>query len=104
MLTDRQNKYLTRIITLAEDKSLSSEKEHIYLSRAVKAINEGMKFQLAINDLNYNLIKKWKRKNQTVSKEVEKLSDELIEIYGEPVFRMVAGGDWDIAINSLTYL
>lgn len=105
MLTDRQNKYLTRIIVLAEDESLSSEKERIYLSRAVKAINEGMKFQLAINDLNYNLIKKVKeKKNQTVSKEVEKLSSEVIEIYGEPVFRMVAGGDGDIVINPLTYL
>lgn len=104
MLTDRQNKYLTRIITLSEDKTMSSEKERIYLKRAIKAINEGMKFQLAINDMNYNLIKKVKEnKNYTLSLEVERLSNELIEIYGEPVFRMVAGGGSDIPINPLTY-
>ena len=58
MLTDRQNKYLTQIITLSEDKTMSSEKERIYLKRATNAINEGMKFQFAINDMDYNLIKK----------------------------------------------
>jgi hypothetical protein len=104
MLTDRQNKFFTQIIVLTKDKTMSSEKERIYLKRAVKAINEGMKFQLAINDLNYNLKKKVKEnKNYTLSIEVEKLSNELIDIYGEPVFRMVAGGGKDIPINPLTY-
>lgn len=105
MLTDRQNKFFIRIVKLSEDKLLSTEKEQIYLKRAVTAINDGSKFQHVINDLNYNLIKKIKeKKNLSLSKEVEKLSDELIEVYGEPILRIVGGGGKDISVNPLTYL
>lgn len=104
MLTDRQNKFLSRIITLSEDKSLSTEKEQVYLKRAITAINDGVKFQIAINDLNYYLVKRLKeKKHLRLSEEVEKLSDRLIEVYGEPVLRMVDGGGSDIPINPLTH-
>lgn len=38
MLTDRQNKFLTRMIELNKENSIATYKERVYLKRSIEAI------------------------------------------------------------------
>lgn len=99
MLTDRQNKFLIQMIRLSQENSSATDKERKYL-KSITAIQEGVKFQEAISDLNFSLVKILKeRKKKVLSLEIEKLSNNLIEIYGEPIFRLRTGVEFDRSRN-----
>jgi len=55
MLTDRQNKFLTRMIELSKENSSATYKEKVYLKRSVEAIKFDTKFQDGVNALNLSL-------------------------------------------------
>lgn len=92
MLTDRQNKFVERIIELSKENSAVTNKERVYLKRCSNDIKYGIKFQDAINGLNLSLQGLVERKKKPLTRELGMLSKELIEIYGEPDYR---------ALNSL---
>lgn len=103
MLTDRQNKYLMRMNTLRQDNSKILDKEKSYLTQCVRAINDGMRFSDAVNDLNYNLVIKLKnKKGIKLSPSVDMLSNELVNIYGEPTLSIKKSKG--LGINPLTHL
>jgi|GEM_PF-2920279 len=88
MLTDRQNKFLLRMIDLSQETSTATYKERIYIKRSVDAIQNGLKFQDGINAMNLSL-KGWKeRKKIELTPDVKNLTEELIAIYGEPDYRL----------------
>ncbi|MBK0084558.1 hypothetical protein IAE51_11720 [Lactococcus sp. S64] len=103
MLTDRQNKFLTRMIELNKENSSATYKERVYLKRSIESIQFDTKFQDGINALNLSL-KGLTERGKELSPAVLKLNKDLIEVYGEPGFRIGAGGDGDTSINPLTYL
>ncbi|MBL3715721.1 hypothetical protein AALM99_03890 [Lactococcus muris] len=83
MLTDRQNKFLLKISKLSEDTMEISKKERKYLLRCKKNIlSANMKFSDCINSLNLSLSALDK-----LTPKVQKLSEELIEVYGRPDYR-----------------
>jgi hypothetical protein len=92
MLTDRQSKYVERLRELSKDDSVVTYKERVYLNRCINDLKYGMKFQDAINGLNLSLQGLVERKKKPLTKELEVISNELIEIYGKPDYR---------ALNSL---
>lgn len=103
MLTDRQNRFFMRMNALRQDNSKIMDKEKSYLTQCIRAINDDMRFSDAVNDLNYNLvIKLKKKKGLDLSPSVERLSNELIDIYGEPIYRIKKAEG--IGINPLTHL
>lgn len=92
MLTDRQNKFVERLLELSKDDSVVTYKERVYLTRCINDLKYGMKFQDAINGLNLSLQGLVERKKKPLTKELDVVSKELIEIYGQPDYR---------ALNSL---
>lgn len=86
MLTDRQNKFLTRMTELSKENSSATYKEKVYLKRSVEAIKFDTKFQDGVNALNLSLKGLTERKKE-LSPEVAKLNKDLIEVYGEPGYR-----------------
>jgi hypothetical protein len=87
MLTDRQNKFLNRMIDLSKENSSATYKERVYLKRSVEAIQFDTKFQDGVNALNLSLQGLKERKKELTS-DVKKLSEDLIETYGEPNYRV----------------
>ena len=90
MLTDRQNKFLTRMIELSKENSSANYKERVYLKRSVEAIQFDTKFQDGVNALNLSL-KGLVERGKELTPEVLKLSKDLIEVYGEPDYRGLNG-------------
>lgn len=89
MLTDRQNKFLTRMIELNKENSSATYKERIYLKRSIEAIQFDTKFQDGINAQNLSLKGLVQRKKE-LSPEVLKLNRDLIEVYGEPSYKVAS--------------
>lgn len=92
MLTDRQNKFLNRMIDLSKENSNATYKERVYLKRSVEAIQFDTKFQDGVNALNLSL-QGLKERKKELTPDVKKLSEDLIEIYGEPNYRVGAKSD-----------
>ncbi|MBK0084423.1 hypothetical protein IAE51_11015 [Lactococcus sp. S64] len=89
MLTDRQNKFLTRMIELNKENSSATYKERVYLKRSIEAIQFDTKFQDGINALNLSL-KGLTERDKELSPDVLKLNKDLIEVYGEPGYKVAS--------------
>ncbi len=88
MLTDRQTKFLNRMIKLNESNSTTTNKEKTYLNRSINAIQGGRKFQDGVNMLTLSLKGLVRRKEKPLTPELELLYKDLIAVYGEPVYRI----------------
>ena len=86
-MTDRQSKFVERLRDLSKEDSVVTNKERVYLNRCINDLKYGMKFQDANNGLNLSLQGLVKRKQKSLTKELEVISNELFEIYGKPDYR-----------------
>lgn len=91
MLTDRQNKFLNKMIKLSTETSSITNKERSYLNRSIKVIKEGKKFQDGVNMLTLSLQGLVKRKEKPLTPELELLYKDLVSVYGEPDYRGLNG-------------
>ena len=87
MLTDRQSKFLNRMIELNNVKSTTTNKERSYLNRSITAIQEGKKFQIGVNMLTLSLKRLVERKGKLLTPDLELLYKDLVSVYGEPSYQ-----------------
>ena len=87
MLTDRQSKFLNRMIELNNVKSTTTNKERSYLNRSIAAIQEGKKFQIGVNMLTLSLKGLVERKGKPLTPDLNLLYQDLVSTYGEPVYK-----------------
>ncbi len=87
MLTDRQSKFLNRMIELNNVKSTATNKERSYLNRSITAIQEGKKFQIGVNMLTLSLKGLVERKGKPLTPDLNLLYQDLVSTYGEPVYK-----------------
>lgn len=87
MLTDRQSKFLNRMIELNNVKSTTTNKERSYLNRIITAIQEGKKFQIGVNMLTLSLKGLVERKEKPLTPDLELLYKDLVSVYGEPSYQ-----------------
>lgn len=88
MLTDRQNKFLIKMIDLSQSSN-TTKKEKTYLNRSIKDIQNGGKFQDGINRLTLSLKGLVKRTEKPLTPELDLFYKDLISAYGEPDYRFL---------------
>lgn len=102
MLTDRQNKFFNRMTSIKKEEKSLSYKEERTLDKCINSLKDGRQFKHAINDFNLS-IRELKKKNKLINPRVNELYKDLIEIYGEPGFKLPGadprGGDLDTAYS-----
>jgi predicted lipid-binding transport protein (Tim44 family) len=89
MLTDRQQKFYTRITELGTSKEISRKEKH-FISKAKRNIDDGRPFGDSINAMNLSLRIYQESDKKELSSDVKTLYDDLIKAYGEPDFRQLA--------------
>lgn len=87
MLTDRQNNFLQRMINIKKSNKSLNYKEENAIERCINAIQNENNFKKGINNFNLT-IRELKKKNKEINPEVLKLSEGLVNIYGEPGYKL----------------
>lgn len=89
MLTDRQQKIYDKITISSKSKTISRKEKH-FLTKALKNIDDGRRFQDSLNAMNLSLKIYQENTDKPLDKSVKEIYDEIVKIYGEPDFRQLA--------------